>query len=361
MLPRLLLVLAVICMVLDTSHAQSANELQCKSIAWPSEHVSPEMQSRFEFVDSHIKNDSRDDLQSVVVIKNGELVYESYPNGYTPYTINDIRSATKSIVSLLVGIAVDQGKIRLDDTMLSFFPEYNTAEDVDERKKRITIDHLLTMASGLYADSDDPDSPGNEDYLYESDDWKEFAMEIPMAWEPGTHWAYASLNTFILGMVLEKATGQQLEDFAQTYLLDPLGIEEYRWTFTPKGWVVAQGNFFIGGRDLAKIGQLVLNDGCWEGKQLISKDWLEASFQDRYPVSWSNYDSYGYKWYNHTLRTYHNRYAYTFASGNGGNKLYMVPEEDLVVAILSTAYNTRYAHPRSLDIFERILETLDHY
>lgn len=361
MTARICLVLALTCTVPVLCFAQSSNSKdQCSPINWAADSDSQKAhKAHFKEVDAFIENAPNKDIQSVVVVKNGALVYESYPNGYTTRSLNDIRSAAKSITALLIGIAVDQEKLRVDDTLLSFFEASSIEDADDERKQRITIDHLLTMASGLNADADDNNTPGNENYLELADDWLHFGLNIPMATEPGTRWAYASLNSFLLGAVLEKATGQEFEEFADTYLLGPLGIESYRWTNTPKGLVVAQGNFFISGRDFAKIGQLILNQGCWNGKQLISQEWLQASFEDRYPVYWENYDTYGYQWYNHTLTINDKPFSYRFASGNGGQKLYMVPDQDLVVVTMTTAYNTNYGQRRSLEIFERVLGAID--
>ena len=330
----------------------ASSQVPCQVIDWerPSN-------ASFENVARFIEEAPQRNIQSVVVIREGQLEFEAYPNRYATNTLHDIRSAAKSITSLLIGIAVDQGSLVLDDPLLSFFPEYEpVAGEVDERKKRITVAHLLTMASGLYADADDADSPGNENYLEQSEDWVQFALEIPMIAEPGSRWSYASVNSFLLGVIVEKATGQQLEDFAQTYLFDPLGIEGVRWTMTPNGYVVGQGNLYISARALARIGQMILNDGCWDGKQVVSKKWLQQSFEGRYPVYWDNYDTYGYQWYNHTLMIGNKPYRYVFASGNGGQKLYIVPDSDLVVVIQTTAYNTRYGQRRSLEIFKRILE-----
>lgn len=332
----------------------------CAPIMWGDGNgIDESPAASFEELHTFIQNSPQLNVQGVIVLQDGKRVYETYPNRYATNTLHDIRSATKSIVGLLVGIAVDQGKIKVEDTMLSFFPEYNPGKPIDERKKRITIDNLLTMASGLDADSDDSNSPGNEDYLYEADDWLQFSLDIPMAAEPGSRLAYASMNTFLLGVVLERATGQQFEDFAQTYLFDPLGIDYVRWTNTPKGYVVAQGNLYIAARDMARIGQLVLNEGCWDGKQVLSKQWLQKSFEPRFPTPWSNYDTYGYQWYNHTLTINNTSYPYVFASGNGGQKLYIVPDENIVVVSTSTAYNTGYGQRRSLEILRRVLSSLD--
>ena len=327
----------------------------CPTINWSSDvHDSSNTTkalSAFEELKTLITNDTHGDIQAVVITQAGLPRYDAYFNGYNTATSHDIRSAAKSIIALLVGIAIDKSLLHKDDSVSSFFPEA-------ELDPRITVEHLLTMASGLDANADDENTPGHENWLYESDDWIQFALNVPMAHPPGEVWSYASLNTFLLGVVLERASGQELEDFARVNLFDPLGMEEYRWTFTPKGHVVAQGNFFITARDLAKIGQLMLNKGCWNGRQLVSPEWIQASLQGQYDVPWQGYDTYGYKWYNHVLEINETDYSYFFASGNGGQKLYVVPEEKLVVVIMTTAYNTRHGQRRSLRMFELILAAI---
>ena len=350
---------AILLIIISSFQVVKAQE-SCAPISWDTDQDRRVMQgSSFSQATTFIDNAPQINIQGVIVIQEGRAVYETYPNKYATDTLHDIRSATKSIVGLLVGIAIDQGKLRLDDTLLSFFPEYTSGKEIDERKKRITIDHLLTMASGLDANSEDSNSPGNEDHLYEAEDWLQFSLDIPMAAEPGSQWAYASMNSFLLGVVVGRATGQEFEDFAQTYLFDPLGIKDSRWTYTPKGYVVAQGNFYIAARDMARIGQLVLNNGCWDGQQVISKEWIQASFAPRFPTNWPNYDTYGYQWYKHTMSLNGQDYPYVFASGNGGQKLYIVPDKDLVVVTFTTAYNTGYGQRRSLEIFRQVLMALD--
>ena len=358
---RCILLVVFLCLFSNYCLAQSNGETHdCSTIDWYEEATTELTQDiAWDGVNAFITNAPQKDIQAVVVIKDGKLLFESYPNQNTVNTLHDIRSATKSIVSLLIGIAVDQGKLDVEDTMMSFLTDYSVGEVQNERKERITIEHLLTMASGLDANADKEDSPGHENYLYEAEDWLRFALNVPMAGEPGSVWSYASLNTYLLGVILEKATEQELEEFAQTYLFDPLGIKDTRWTFTPKGWVVAQGNFYVSARDLSRIGQLILNEGCWNGDQVVSKNWLHTSFEGKYKVSWPNYDTYGYQWYNHTLEAGQENYSYVFASGNGGQKLYVVPRSKLVVVIMTTAYNTNYGQMRSLKVFRRILESLE--
>jgi CubicO group peptidase (beta-lactamase class C family) len=214
------------------------------------------------------------------------------------------------------------------------------------------------MASGLDADEDDPATPGYEDRLAESADWIRFALDLPVAREPGRSWAYASVNAFLLGAVVEEASGRPLAEFARERLFEPLGIKKFRWQSTPSGRTVGQGNLSLRARDMAKIGQLYLDRGRWAGVEVVPGAWVDASVAPRYKVPWEGYDSYGYGWFMHGLTTAGRERRYFFASGNGGNKIYVLPDEHMVVVIQSAAYNTSYGQRRSQDVLARVLATL---
>ena len=148
----------------------------------------------------------------------------------------------------MVGIAIAEGLIGgVDTSIVSQLSRNGLDFQDEEQKQEITIEHLLTMASGLHADDSDPASAGNENRLYASDDWVEFALALPMSDSPGETWAYASVNTFLLGLVVEEAADKSLSSFAETELFEPLGIAEYTWASTPLGRTVAQGNLSLQG------------------------------------------------------------------------------------------------------------------
>ncbi len=301
------------------------------------------------------------DFKGLAIARNGKLVYEGYFNGHDRDALVDIRSATKSLTSILAGVAIEEGLLDGVDTPMlpALWPEYAALEDAAQ-KKTIRLEDLLTMSSGLDADDDRPESPGSEDYFYESSDWLRFILGLPMIHSPGKHWAYASANTFLLGAMIEEAAGVTLASYAEDGLFDALGVTDYHWAESPKGRTVGQGNLSLRLVDMTKFGQLFLDHGQWAGEQLISKDWVQASIVGRYPVPWEHYDEYGYGWYLHTQAVHGRDLGYYFASGNGGNKIYVVPDERLVVAIQSEAYNTNYGQRRSLRVLTSVLEALPH-
>ncbi|GHD75868.1 6-aminohexanoate-dimer hydrolase [Luteimonas padinae] len=306
-----------------------------------------------------IHADPHSDFRSVVIAKDGKIAFEGYFNGHDPESLHDIRSATKSITSMMVGIAIEDGLIAdVKEPVFSTLSAYAPFANDGPRKQAITVENLLTMASGLHADDDNSDSPGNEDFLWESDDWVRFSLDLPMADEPGSRWSYASVNTFLLGVLVEEASMESLSSHAKKHLFAPLGITNFDWRSEPSGRTVAQGNLAIRARDMLKLGQLYLDGGRWNGIQVVPETWVQTSIVGRFDVPWDDYDAYGYGWYLHTLNIEGREFQYFFASGNGGNKIYVLPKERMVVAVQSAAYNTNYGQRRSLEVLRKVLAAL---
>ena len=309
---------------------------------------------------SFVEQDPHGDFRSLVIARNGHLVAEHYFNGNGPDSLVDIRSATKSITSTLVGMAIAQGLIPSVETpVMPLFPRYMPIAHDGPQKRAITIEHLLTMSSGLDANADDPESTGYEDRMWESDDWVRFVLDLPMVHEPGEDWSYSSASSFLAGAAVEEAAAQNLAGYASDVLFAPLGFGDYQWLETPKGRTVAQGNLSIRARDMAKIGQLYLDDGRWKNQQLVPQSWIRASVEGRFEVPWNGYDSYGYGWYTHSFDVNERAFHGFGASGNGGNKIYVFPKQQLVVVIQSTAYNTNYGQRRSFEVLEMVLAAVE--
>jgi CubicO group peptidase (beta-lactamase class C family) len=213
------------------------------------------------------------------------------------------------------------------------------------------------MRSGLEADDDDPGSPGNEDRLDQSTDWMKSMFAVPMKTAPGQNYLYCSLNAFVAGAIVENASGVPLDQFAGKYLFSPLGIDDFKWRHVPVNRVVGQGNLYITTRDEAAIGQLFLRNGRWRNRRLVSAKWVRDSISGMVPISAVDpyADFYGYMWYTRAEPVEGRSVLVHFASGNGGNKIYVVPSTDMVVAITSSAYHKGYGQRRSQNILLRIL------
>ena len=298
-------------------------------------------------------NDEHRDLKAVIVRRDGELIAERYYNGDGPDTLHDIRSAGKSITSLLIGVAVDQGKIHsITDPVGRYI-----AEAKSKPIGAVSIENLLTMRSGLDASDEDPASPGNEDRMDQSPDPARFALDVKLSISPGSRYVYNSVTAYLAGLVLEKAVGRRVDEFAREVLFKPLGINTWRWDQDGSGHTKGQGNLFLTARDFSKLGQMVLNHGMYEGRRILSEQWILEALKPRVAISAVDpyADAYGYFWYSRTHEIDGQCVLVHFASGNGGNKIYIVPSRRLVVAITSSAYGRGYGQRRSETILKALL------
>jgi CubicO group peptidase (beta-lactamase class C family) len=302
---------------------------------------------------TEMAQDPHRDLKGIVIVGDGRLVSEHYFNGDSASSLHDIRSATKSITSLLMGLALQKGLVHsVGDSISLYLP--NLPKD---GKGKIKIRDLLTMRSGLDADDGDPSSPGNENTLDRSTDWIRTVYSVPMKRAPGSMYLYCSINAFLAGAIIENASRMPLDQFAKSNLFGPLEIENYTWRHVPIDRTTGQGNLSVTTRDEAKVGDLLLNDGIVNGKRILNHDWIAASLAKQVAISDSDpyADFYGYMWYTKAEPVGAHTVEVHFASGNGGNKIYIIPSLRMVVAITSSAYGQNYGQRRSQDILLKIL------
>ena len=227
--------------------------------------------------------------------------------------LHTMQSVTKTVTSVVIGTAVARNEFpSLDTPVLTFF---DTAKviNLDDRKRRMTIRHLLTMTAGLDWDEDLPyGDPKNASSLMEASfDWVQFTIGRPMAQEPGARFKYNSGATQLLSHIFTRATGKDIEEYAQQHLFAPLGIERYYWKRSPSGLADTEGGLYLRPRDVAKIGYLFLRDGVWDGKVIVRPEWVKASITPSVTVSdMPNASSgaeggaikYGFKWWLVLLR-----------------------------------------------------------
>ncbi|MBV6639899.1 MAG: serine hydrolase [Cyclobacteriaceae bacterium] len=279
-------------------------------------------------------------IHSLLLVKNDQLLIEEYFNGYNVEKLHDLRSTTKSILALLMGIAIDKGFIQhIDDPLTQYLKVPTTKKNPDLRKSQITIRHLLTMSSGLDCDDWDPSSKGQEDKVYRKKDWIQYTLDLPMMNDPGTVSNYCSMGTVLIAEIISQATGMTIQEFAQQYLFDKLGITRVEWGHTSNKEVIASGKrLYMTPRDLAKIGQLVLNNGSWNGQQVISGSWIENATTPRTQITGIDY---GYLWWNIPLKLGEKILTAKTATGNGGQYIMVIPELDLVAVFTGGAYNSQ--------------------
>ena len=281
-------------------------------------------------------------IHSLLIIRNGYVVTDATFYPYDGQTVHDVASVTKSVMTTLIGIAADQGKLDLDDTMLSFFPNYTIA-NLDGRKKEITVRHLVSMSSGL-----DCTAEGDEKTLKEmvaSPDYVQFALDRKAAWLPGEQFVYCSPAIHLLSPILQQASGMPALEFARQYLFEPLGIGNAMWEMDPQGYYDGWGDLSLNPRDMAKIGFLFLNHGQWDGKQIVSSQWVEAASQAQTEAP-GDYVPYGYGWWMDTAV----EGAYR-ADGRGGQYIFILPGWNMILVTTGSGFQMDEIAPYLLASF----------
>ena len=258
------------------------------------------------------------EIHSVLVIKDGYLVAEYYFNDFDKDIPHIQYSVTKSFVSALVGIALEEGYIEsLDQTLEDFFPEYSYK---DEITKEISLKNILTMRTGLGWSESNPGYSG----LMNADDAVAYMVNLPMIAKPGEQFAYCSGCSFLLSAIVAETTGMNTADYAQKKLFDPLGIDQPAWETVANGISNGGWGLFLTPREMAKFGFLYLNEGYWDGEQIIPAEWVQASSGPGLKAD--QYADYGYQWWISSE-------GYYSAQGLYGQAIFVIPENDMVVVM----------------------------
>ncbi len=306
---------------------------------------------------------SVDDLyvHGLLIARHGKLVFEDYFHGYHRDRPHDTRSASKSLTSVLTGAVIEAGY-----PVAPSMPVYESIHaddlprDLDPRKYRITLEHLLTMSSGFYCDDRDPDAPGNEDVMQSQEkdnDWYHYTLALPMALEPGEQAIYCSINPNLIGKLLIERAGQPLEDLFQDLIAEPLQLGRYYLQLQPTGEPYMGGGIYWLPRDFMKLGQLLVNKGTWNGKRIVSEKWVERS---TYPHFELRDRQYGYLWWIHDYPHKGSTVRAFLAAGNGGQVIIGIPELDLVINFWGGNYSSRTLYRMSGDLItDYILPAVD--
>jgi len=269
----------------------------------------------FDFVEENDLN-----LHSLLVIRHGNAVLDASFFPYTPNTLHDLASCTKSFTSTLVGIAIDKGYIKSVKQPVLDLLKGREVANVDTRKKAMTLEHLLTMSSGLACYAEPGEITLRE--MFQSADWVKFTLDLPMIEAPGTRFEYCSPASYLLSAIVQETTGMATLDFARLHLFEPLGISEIIWPVSPQGINHGWGDLHLLPHDMAKLGYLFLNNGQWDGKEIISPDWVaKATSKHATPPE---IFGYGYQWWLAAPGIY-------TAIGRGGQTIITVPELDMVL------------------------------
>jgi CubicO group peptidase (beta-lactamase class C family) len=304
-----------------------------------------------------LRSDDYRRLQAVYVMGGGETLFEAYFNGADSEHRVDARSVGKSITAMAVGMAIAEGALPgVDWTLGEAFEAHPAMATAEPERRAITVRQLLSMSSPLDCD-DWRDSPGNEERMYRATDWTGFALSIPLADDfnidqfGSRRFSYCTAGVFLLGRIVENATGEPFEAYVQERLFEPLGIDGAVWRRSPMGEAQSGGQLALRARDFARLGQLAMDGGVWGGRQLYPREWNREMLR---PVRQATpLDGYAYLWW---VRQFHGEdgaYVGFYMSGNGGNKVVLFPELNAVVVVLSENYNRADMHDLTTRLIER--------
>lgn len=338
------IILCILCIVSSlTLSAQDPFTPARRSDGWK---VSSELKedALMHTMDSLLRSDAYKKITSVVIARKGNIIYEGYYNDSDTETMHNTRSVTKTITGILIGCLVNDGKLHSEHEYAARYSRPMNIYYPDNRKDSITIEDLLTMSSMLECNDWNSLSRGNEERMYLIEDWVKFFWDLPIkgfpAWKKKPEdakyrrsFSYCTAGVVVLGDVVDNVSGSMM-DYADKRLFQPLGIDTSLWQITPTGLPMAGGGLSLRSRDLLKLGQLYLNNGAWNGKQIISKDWVQKSVRPKTVMEEYGGIEYGYLWW---ISEFGGEKAY-YMTGSGGNKVVVFPELDLVAVLTSTHY-----------------------
>lgn len=314
---------------------------------------------------------SNANVHGVVIARRGTLIFEQYFPGYDePWGMgggrhefdaqskHDMRSVSKSVVSLLVGIAIDRGLIKgADEPVVKFFPDYAAVKSPGW--ENITLRHLLTMSSGMRWDENRAwkDPQNDEPHLGSEADPFRYILSKPVAAPPDSMWVYNGGGTDLLGNIVERVSGKSLDAFAREALFTPLGITDWEWMKYRNEHIASAVGLRLRPRDAAKIGQLVLNNGAWNGKQIVPGKWIEQSVTPRFQAIgyFGGLFYYGQQWWMGRTLSGDRDVKWIAAMGLGGQRIFVVPEFDLVVMTTAGLYGSGLQGQAAIDILANLI------
>ncbi|MDF1695398.1 MAG: serine hydrolase [Saprospiraceae bacterium] len=307
---------------------------------------------RLDLLDSLVLSGKYENITSILVAKNGRLLFEKYYNGHDINSKHNTRSVTKTMATFLTGIAIDQGYVQSEkDKIFKYLQHKLPILNPDKRKEDITIEDLLTMSSVLECDDSNWHSRGHEERMYFIEDWTKFLLDLPVRSYPfgprpenapyGRVFAYAFAKAAAVADILQNAIKSDLVQFMEDHLFKPLNITDYTIHKTPQNILNTAGGSEYKSRDFLKLIQLFANNGKWENTQIISSAWIKKATSPK--VNAYEGVDYGYFLW---LKKFGQDVLYPsyYMSGNGGNKVLVIPSLDISLVITTTNYNNRNAH-----------------
>ncbi len=222
----------------------------------------------FNQVFNDVWSHGTDELHSMMVLKDGKVIFERYETGHGPDELHILWSASKTFTATAVGFACQEGLLSTDDKAVSFFTPDELPESISPWLQQMTVHDLLTMSSGLGADIQEK-TRGNIQM-----DWVKETLGVPLHFEPGSRFEYNSMDTYLLSVIVSRVSGETVEKYLETRLFHPLGIKEWHWDLSPQGYTAGGWGLFLRLEDFAKMGQFLLQKGQWNGRQLLNAEWV---------------------------------------------------------------------------------------
>ncbi|MEO9600158.1 serine hydrolase [Parasphingorhabdus sp.] len=302
-------------------------------------------------------------VTSILIIEDGNIAYEGYFNDADADTLHNTRSATKTITGMAVGAAIDDGVLNVDMPAAQFFTDITPFQNPDPRKLELTIKDLISMSNILECNDNDNFSRGNESRMHNVEDWPSFFWDLPIRGYPswsekpetakyGRVFSYCSAGVEMAGETVERATGTRFQDYVKMKFFDPLEIERFEWQENGLGQAHKSGGLGLTTRGLGKFAEMQRNGGVYNGRQILSKTWTQEAIKPRTVAFADRGMEYGYLWWRAAYEISEQRHEEYYMSGNGGNRVTVMPAHDLVVVITKTDFNQRGMHQKTNLFFE---------
>lgn len=331
---KTLLIAILVCLCFTYNYAQTKNRYLSNSLPVSTpEAEGVSSKGILKFLDAVDKG--KNELHSFVILRHGKIISEGWWSPYRKELKHVMFSASKSFTSMGVGLAIAENRLKLTDRVVTFFPN-SLPDTLSTYMKEMTVQDLLKMSTGM-----------NTDPLFTargSSDWPKTFMSSPVENKPGTVFKYNNMATFMLSAIVQKASGEKLVDYLKPRLFDPLGIKNFTWDEAPGGYTFGAIGLRLQSEDMAKFGQMLLQKGKWNGKQIVPQSWVKeaTSFQiisnapeNKTPKHLNDWEQgYGYQFWRSRNNTYR-------ADGLGGQFIIVLPDKDAVVVLTSAATNTQ--------------------
>ena len=349
---RKLIVSFVLWAVLCPFYAGNAQDLVA---GWPlaESHFD---QEKIASLDQAIESGTYKKINSVIVIRDGQLLIERYYNGAERDSTHNPRSVGKTFTAAVLGIALQEGYIRSLDQTLSDFYDLEEFDNYSDKKASVTLRNLLTMTSGFDGYDFEPDSIGNEENMYPQPNWVEWTLNLPMAKDrnPGDEWRYFTAGIIVLGDILNQVVPGGLEAYAHDRLFGKIGVDNYEWQHTPQRVANTAGGIQLTPLGFAKFGELHRNGGRWGDQAVIPVEWVESSLRPQVATTVPG-NRYGFLWWYKEYEVAGASWPVAYCTGNGGNKIFVFEEQGLVIVVTASAYGQRYAHTQVDEMMSRYI------